>query len=92
MEALFLTLLHMSISAYYLVLAVIAVRALVRKMPGYLRCILWGLVGLRLILPNLLESRFSLVPQAKPLQQSFVYSPPRKCRPSPARRCPPCRR
>lgn len=65
METLFFKLLNMSISAGYLVLAVIALRPLLRKTPGYLKCLLWGLVGIRLILPALPQSRLSLIPSAQ---------------------------
>ena len=40
-----------SISAVYLILAVVVLRALFRKAPAMFRCALWGLVALRLVLP-----------------------------------------
>ena len=40
-----------SITAAYLILAVLVIRVLFRKAPAVFRCILWGLVGLRLVLP-----------------------------------------
>ncbi len=40
-----------SITAAYLILSVVVIRVLFRKAPAAFRCILWGLVGLRLVLP-----------------------------------------
>lgn len=55
--------LNMSLDALWLIIAIIIVRAVLRKSPKYFRKILWGLVGIRLLIPISLESMFSLVPQ-----------------------------
>ncbi len=65
MEKLFLNLFHMSISAGYLILAVLLVRFLLRKVPKSMRMFLWILVGIRLIFPFSVESVFSLIPDTK---------------------------
>ena len=49
MEALFLKLVNMSITASWLVLAIIAVRCIFKKAPKWILCLLWGLVAFRLI-------------------------------------------
>jgi len=74
MEALFLKLLNMSISASWLVLFVIAVRFLVKKAPRALVCLLWLAVGIRLVCPFSIESVFSLVPTAEPIPPEIIYS------------------
>ena len=51
MEAVFLKILNMSITASWIVLAVIAVRFLMKKAPKWVTILLWGLVGIRLICP-----------------------------------------
>ena len=63
MTDLFLKLLDMSLSASWIVLAVLAARLLLKTAPRWLVCSLWGLVALRLLCPFSLESMFSLVPQ-----------------------------
>ena len=63
MEKLFLAVLNLSIMASYLILAVIAARWLLRKMPKSIICYLWLLVGVRLICPFSIESTFSLLPK-----------------------------
>ncbi len=65
MEKLFLDLFHRSISASYLILAVLLVRFLLRKAPKSMRGFLWLLVGIRLFFPFSVESVFSLVPDTK---------------------------
>ncbi len=66
MEKVFSEVLSMSVDAMWLIIAVIVVRALLQKAPMYFRKILWGLVGLRLILPFSFKSALSLVPQNVP--------------------------
>ena len=75
MEAVFLKILNMSITASWLVLAVIVSRFLLKKAPKAFSVILWGLVGVRLILPFSLESVLSLVPSAETVPGDIVYSP-----------------
>lgn len=75
MESLFIKLLNNSISATWLVLAVLLARLLLKKAPKNLRCALWGLVGLRLALPVRLQSVFSLVPSAVTVSENIMLSP-----------------
>lgn len=74
MEALFVTLVNISITASWLVLAVIGVRLVFRKTPKWILCLLWGLVALRLIFPFSLESALSLIPSTQTLPQEIVYT------------------
>lgn len=74
METLFVTLVNMSITASWLVLAVIGVRLVFRKTPKWVLCLLWGLVALRLIFPFSLESALSLIPSTQTLPQEIVYT------------------
>lgn len=74
MEAVFLKLVNMSITASWLVLAVLVLRFLLRKAPKYIHCALWALVALRLLLPVSLECSLSLVPSKEPLPEEFLYA------------------
>ncbi len=67
MDAVFLKILNMSLTASWIVLAVLVLRLLLRKAPKWLSCLLWGVVGLRLVFPFSIESLFSLIPSAEPL-------------------------
>ena len=51
MEKVFVEVLNMSLTATWVMLAVLAVRALCRKAPKSLVVCLWALVGIRLVLP-----------------------------------------
>lgn len=73
MSDIFLNLFNLSIIASWLVLAVIVARMLLKKAPKYIRCILWGLVGLRLVFPFSIESVFSLIPSAKVIESEMLY-------------------
>ncbi len=75
MEAVFLKLLNMSITAGWIVLAVVLLRLLLKKAPKWISCLLWVLVGLRLILPFSFESKMSVVPSAETVPQEIIYSP-----------------
>ncbi|MBQ9910501.1 MAG: peptidase M56, partial [Lachnospiraceae bacterium] len=65
MSGIFLKLLNMSITASWLILAVIMARLLLRKAPKWVPCVLWGLVAVRLICPFSLKSVFSLIPSSE---------------------------
>ncbi len=73
MGAFFLKLVNLSIASGWLVLAVFLLRALFRRAPRWIFCLLWGLAALRLICPISLESPLSLVPNARPLPVEAVY-------------------
>jgi len=64
-EGVFLKILNMSISAGWLVLAVVVLRFALQKAPKALRVVLWGIVGLRLVWPFSIESILSLIPSAE---------------------------
>ena len=64
MSALFLRILNMSITAGWLIIAVIIARQLLKAAPKWIACLLWGMVALRLICPFSVESAFSLIPSA----------------------------
>ena len=75
MEDLFLHLLNLSITASYIVLAVILLRLLLFKAPKWINCLLWAVVAIRLILPFSIESILSLIPSAEPIPQDIMLSP-----------------
>lgn len=74
MEAVFLKILNMSITASWIVLAVMVVRLLLKKAPKWIAVLLWGLVGIRLICPFSLESALSLIPSAEPVPSNILYT------------------
>lgn len=73
MEKIFIEVFNLSISAVYLILAVILTRALLRKAPKNMICILWLLVGIRLIMPFSVESVFSLIPSSEVVDKQILY-------------------
>ncbi len=76
MTALFQRILSMSLSASWVILAVIAARFLLKRAPKWVICSLWALVALRLICPVSIESPFSLVPrQETVLEEVTAYVP-----------------
>ena len=74
MKEVFLALLNMSISASWLVLAVLLLRFCFQKAPKWVRCLLWGIVALRLLMPIRIESSFSLIPSAEVIPQNIAVS------------------
>lgn len=71
MTAVFLKILNMSITAGWIVLAVMLLRLFLKKMPKQLTCMLWALVGIRLIFPFSIESVLSLIPSAKTVPETL---------------------
>lgn len=72
MGEIFLKLLNLSITASWLILAVLGIRLLFRKIPKWITCLLWGVVAIRLIFPFSIESAFSLQPSAEPIRTSTM--------------------
>lgn len=72
MEAVFMKLVNLSITASWLVLMILLVRLIFRKAPKWIIVLLWGLVALRLACPFSIESVFSLIPSGEPLPQSMI--------------------
>ncbi len=68
----FLKILNMSITASWLILAVLCIRFLFRKIPKWINCLLWGVVAIRLICPFSIESAYSLQPSAEPIRSSTI--------------------
>ena len=75
MSEVFLKLLNMSISASWLVLAVLLLRLLLKKAPKWVNVLLWGIVAVRLMLPFSLESIFSLIPSGETVPPEIMLSP-----------------
>ena len=64
MTELFLDIVNMSISAGWLVLAVLVLRIILKNAPKWVNVMLWGIVAIRLICPLSIESPVSLIPNA----------------------------
>ncbi len=65
MNELFLKIVNMSISASWLILAVLVLRLVLKKAPKWVNVLLWGIVAVRLICPFSFESALSLIPSAE---------------------------
>lgn len=65
MNELFLKIINMSISASWLVLAVLILRFVLKKAPKWINVLLWGIVAIRLICPFSFESTLSIIPSAE---------------------------
>lgn len=65
MADVFYKILQMSISASWLILAIVVLRIFMKKVPRKIICFLWALVAIRLVCPFAIESRFSLIPDTQ---------------------------
>ena len=75
MESLFLDFVNRGISALWLIAAVVLLRAVLHKAPKKTHVIMWGIVGLRLVIPFSLESKISVIPSANTFPNDFLTSP-----------------
>ena len=73
MEDLFIHSLNISITASFLVLAIIIYRLFAKKAPKWVSVLLWGLVGLRLLLPFNIESAISLIPSKNTIPTTITH-------------------
>lgn len=51
-----------------LIVAMIMVRMLLKKTPKYISCIMWWIVGIKLIFPVSIKSAFSVLPDSKAIE------------------------
>lgn len=72
MSQIFLRIINMSISASYIVLAVLLLRSLLKKAPKWITVLLWGVVAVRLICPFSIESVLSLIPSAEVISPNIM--------------------
>ncbi|MCM1063992.1 MAG: M56 family metallopeptidase [Eubacterium sp.] len=70
----FLRFLNRSITAGWLILAVLLLRLLFRKAPKWIRCLLWGIVAFRLICPFSIESPYSLILNTETVRSGMMDS------------------
>ena len=75
MNELFLKIINMSISASWLVLAVLLLRLVLKKAPKWVNVLLWGIVAVRLICPFSFESALSLIPSAETFPEKIISGP-----------------
>ena len=77
MNELFLKIINMSISASWLILAVLILRLVLKKAPKWVNVLLWGIVAVRLICPLSFESTLSLIPSSEtiPLDIEMAAKP-----------------
>ena len=75
MSDLFISLFNMSITASWLVLAVVLLRFILKKAPKWINTVLWAFVGFRLICPFSFESIFSLIPSTQTIPQNITNGP-----------------
>lgn len=71
----FLKLVNMSISASWLVLAVLVLRLFLKKAPKWSIVLLWGIVALRLLVPFSIRSALSLIPSTETLPEQILLGP-----------------
>ena len=76
MSELFLCFVNMSISAGWVVLAVLLLRLMLKKAPKWISVSLWGIVAIRLICPFSFESAVSLIPSAQTINPEFLLNQP----------------
>lgn len=72
MSDLFLKIINMSISASWLVLAVLLLRFVLKKAPKWINVLLWGIVAMRLVFPFSIESALSLIPSAETISPGIM--------------------
>ena len=72
MSEFFLDIVNMSISASWLVLAVLVLRFLLKKAPKWVNVLLWGIVAIRLICPVTIESALSLIPSRETISPEIM--------------------
>ena len=74
MQEIFIKIINMSISAGWIVIAVMLLRLALKKAPKRAVIFLWAIVAVRLVCPFSPESVLSLIPSAETVPADIVYS------------------
>lgn len=72
MSELFLKIVNMSISASWVVVAVLALRFCLKKAPKWVNVLLWGIAAVRMVFPFSIESVLSLIPSAETISPTIM--------------------
>lgn len=72
MSKFFITIVNMSITASWIVLAIFLLRILLRKAPKWIIVLLWGIAAIRLICPFSFESFVSLIPSSETIGMEIM--------------------
>ena len=72
MSEFFLKIVNMSISASWVVVAVLALRFCLKKAPKWVNVLLWGIVAARMVFPFSIESVLSLIPSAETISPTIM--------------------
>lgn len=72
MSEFFLKIVNMSISASWVVVAVLALRFCLKKAPKWVNVLLWGIVAVRMVFPFSIESVLSLIPSAETISPTIM--------------------
>ncbi|MBQ9131575.1 MAG: M56 family metallopeptidase [Clostridia bacterium] len=76
MSDLFLHVFKIAVTAGWIAAACLLLRVILRRrLAGWVRCVLWGLVGVRLLFPFSLESVLSLIPSAETVPPTITTAP-----------------
>ncbi|WP_418468757.1 M56 family metallopeptidase, partial [Faecousia sp.] len=63
---------NMSISASWVVIAVLTLRFCLKKAPKWVNVLLWGIVAVRMVFPFSIESVLSLIPSAETISPTIM--------------------
>lgn len=74
MEVAFIKIFNMSVVSIWLILAVIILRMLLKNAPKWIRCVMWAMVDVRLVVPFSFESSFSVIPNAQEFNEASYSS------------------
>lgn len=76
MEDILLSVLNMSLTASYVIAAILLVRLFLKKVPKVISYVLWAVAGFRLVIPFSFESVFSLIPfKSAPIPAGITVQP-----------------
>ena len=76
MADIFLKIVNLSVSASFIVLAVLLLRLMLKRSPKWITLLLWGVVAVRLICPFTIESATSLIPSKETINSQIMEEKP----------------
>lgn len=72
MDGLFIDIMNNAIVASWLIVAILILRLVLKRVPKWIHCLLWGLVAIKLLVPVNIESPVGVLPNTKPIPRDIT--------------------
>lgn len=74
MDGLFIDIMNNAIVSSLLIVAILILRLVLKRVPKWIHCLLWGLVAIKLLVPVNIESPVGILPNTSPIPRDITVA------------------